>query len=166
MASPFTSRVAPPRDEVIAAVRESWAMLPDEPGLLAQLFYQHLFAMAPGVRAMFPPDMSEQHIKLTKALVDVVGYLDQWETIAPKLRSLGAHHARHLGVLPEHYPLVAHALIRAVRDLAPNWSSHLSSYWIQIYEWVSSTMIEGAGNPRPTPTTPSPGPHPGQPPSW
>lgn len=161
MASPFASPVAPPQDEVVAAVRQSWATLPDEPGLFAKLFYQHLFALAPQVREMFPPDMSAQHLKISTALLDVVGHLDDWETIAPRLRSLGAHHARHLGVRPEHYPFVAHALIRAVRDLAPDWSTYLSSYWIQVYEWITATMLEGAGQqPRPAAPPPNPDPRP------
>lgn len=162
MASPFASRVAPPEDEVITAVRDSWATLPDEPGVFARLFYQHLFGLAPQVRGMFPPDMSEQHVKLSKALLDVVGHLDNWEVVAPRLRSLGAHHARHLGVTAEQYPFIAHALIRAVRDVAPTWSSALSSYWIQVYEWISATMLEGAGQARtaPSPSPPSPTPRP------
>lgn len=132
------------------AVQRSAAAVADRPVVLAEAFYDNLFRMAPGVRGMFPPDMSAQQDKLCRALMDSIRaltdpdsrYAAEMERI---LSRLGADHARRWGVLPEHYPYVGHALVRAVRDVSGDWTVETSSAWIWVYDWMSAHMLGESG---------------------
>ncbi|MEU0242001.1 globin domain-containing protein [Nocardiopsis sp. NPDC006198] len=133
-----------PNASVIEAVRESCASLPTGSTRLSESFYANLFVMAPDVRAMFPDDIRPQQRRMADALVEVVRYLDAPDHVAQFLRELGGRHYRELGVRPEHYPFVGRALVRAVSEVSPTWSSSMSSAWVLVYEWITATMLAGA----------------------
>ncbi|GAA3737180.1 hemoglobin-like flavoprotein [Spinactinospora alkalitolerans] len=133
-----------PSAHVIEQVRLTCSDLPENSTVLAESFYRHLFEIAPEARSMFAADMSPQHERMSQALLDVVRYLDRPEEVQQYLRRLGAHHHRELGIKPEHYPNVGRAMVRAVRDLSPSWSSSFSSSWIMVYEWITANMLAGA----------------------
>lgn len=102
--------------------------------------------MVPEVRGMFPADMSMQNERMSRALVDAVRGADDPDGVERLLQRMGAAHGRNHGVIPEHYPHVGRALVRAVRDLSPRWSPHVASAWVQVYEWMAAHMILGAEN--------------------
>ncbi|MFD3685834.1 globin domain-containing protein [Nocardiopsis sp. NPDC058631] len=135
-----------PSASVIEAVRESCASLPPGSTRLSECFYANLFVMAPDVRAMFQDDIRPQQKRMAEALVEVVRYLDAPDHVAQFLRELGAQHYRELGVKPEHYPFVGRALVRAVSEVSPTWSSSMSSAWVLVYEWITATMLAGAAD--------------------
>ncbi|NYH53195.1 hemoglobin-like flavoprotein [Nocardiopsis arvandica] len=143
--SPRSIKEVPlPAPAVIEAVRHSCSSLPHGSTRLAERFYQNLFSMAPEVRAMFPENMRTQKERMAFALLEVVHYLDQPDEVAGYLRQLGAQHRRELAVEPEHYPYVGRALVRAVSEISPTWSSSMSSAWVMVYEWITANMLEGA----------------------
>jgi hemoglobin-like flavoprotein len=133
-----------PAPAVIEAVRRSCSALPPGSTHLADRFYQNLFEMAPSVRAMFPANMQAQKERMAFALLEVVRYLDEPEEVAGYLRRLGAQHKRDMDIKPEHYPYVGRALVRAVSEVSPTWSSSMSSAWIVVYEWITANMLAGA----------------------
>ncbi|PSK91852.1 hemoglobin-like flavoprotein [Murinocardiopsis flavida] len=137
-------QVPPPSPRVIDVVRATCATLPDDSTLLAEHFYDHLFRLAPDIRPMFAADMTQQQIRMSEALLDVVRNLDQPQEIQAYLRDLGAHHYRVLGVEPAQYRYVGWALVRAVGDLSNSWSSHTGSAWVLVYEWITANMLAGA----------------------
>ena len=47
-------------------VQGTWNTVRRDPERLTQLFYDRLFAVAPGVRPLFPADMKEQQARLFK----------------------------------------------------------------------------------------------------
>jgi hemoglobin-like flavoprotein len=133
-----------PTESVIEAVRASCARIPVGSTRLAERFYENLFAMAPEVRAMFPDDLRPQHKRMASALLEVVQHLDSPDDVARYLQDLGAQHHRDLEVEPEHYPFVGRALVRAVSEISPTWSSSMSSAWVLVYEWITANMLAGA----------------------
>ncbi|GAB7038956.1 MULTISPECIES: globin domain-containing protein [Catenuloplanes] len=139
-----------PDAEAMRIVQRTAASVAERPVALAEAFYRHLFAMAPGVRAMFPDDMTAQNEKLCRALLDGIRALVEPERYAVQmersLHRLGAHHADRYGVLPEHYPYVGHALVRAVGDVSDDWSSSTSAAWIWVYDWMAAHMLGQAGH--------------------
>jgi hemoglobin-like flavoprotein len=144
---PFEPGARRPSPAVIAAVRVSCLAVADRPVRLAEVFYAHLFEMAPQLRAMFPPDLTGQMQKMSDSLLKVIGQLDSADTTALEaaLRRLGADHRIRFRVENEHYGYIGHALTRAVRDLSgPGYSSSLSSSWIAVYQWVATQMTAGA----------------------
>lgn len=138
------SDVPLPSQDVIDLVRHSVVGLPEGSTRLATAFYDNLFAMVPEVRGMFSEDIGPQEQRMADALIAVVQYLDAPDEIADQLRELGYQHYRELGVRAEHYPHVGRALIRAVSDVSPTWSSSMSSAWVLVYQWITAHMIAGA----------------------
>lgn len=145
-----------PAPAVIEAVRHSCAGLPPGSTHLADRFYENLFAMAPAMREVFPENMRPQKERMAFALLEVVRYLDQPEEVAGYLRQLGAQHKRQIGVKPEDYPYVGRALVRAVSEISPSWSSSMSSAWIVVYEWITAHMLAGARESEAPPPPPPP----------
>src|SRR5215211_2899509 len=124
--------VGRPDAATIEIARQSCAAVADRPVTLAETFYSHLFDLAPEVRGMFPADMSTQHDRMSRTLVDAVRDADDPAAVERLLHRMGAAHARNHAVAPEHYPYVGRALVRAVRDLSPQWSSSVGAAWVQI----------------------------------
>ncbi|MFV2198277.1 globin domain-containing protein [Nocardiopsis sp. LOL_012] len=141
------SNVPLPDQSAIEAVRISCSELPAGSTLLAERFYQNLFKMAPDLRSMFAENLHPQHKRMADALLQVVHYLDAPDDLAHQLRVLGAQHRREYGVEPRHYPYVGRALIRAVSEISPTWSSSMSSSWVLVYEWITANMLAGAEEP-------------------
>lgn len=137
-----------PDPEALAVVQRTASVVADRPVALAEAFYQHLFQLAPGVRSMFPADMTAQNDKLCRALFQCIRALSTNDGEATgmefALRRLGAQHANRYAVKPEHYPYVGHALARAVRDLSQDWSTTCTSSWIWVYAWMSEHMLAGS----------------------
>jgi hemoglobin-like flavoprotein len=142
--TPRRLRELPPLDpSTVQHIRESAKRLPENSIELAQVFYQHLFEMAPQVRGMFPRDMSAQEEKLLNAIVATVGALDDPVALEATLRRWGAAHRRAFGVTDAMYVYVGHALVRTVKILLSDSSAVLSS-WVAVYEWLAAVMIDGA----------------------
>lgn len=175
MSHPVHVSVDRPSAQVVGLVRQSCLAVANRPVALAEAFYAHLFEMAPGVRRMFPADMTGQMEKMTTTLIGSIAALDEPDTAAlvATLRQLGADHATRYGVAPEHYYYIGHALTRAVRDVAGSaYSGTMSSAWIALYQWVARHMTAGAqaatrtAAPTPHPTYERPEPRPALAQSW
>lgn len=135
-----------PSPETIDLVRQSCVDIPEGSIRLARLFYENLFNMVPEIRDMFSDDIKPQQQRMADALLSVVRHLDTPDEVAHYLQRLGAQHHRELGVRPEHYPHVGRALVRAVSEVSPTWSSSMSSAWVLVYQWVTANMLAGAEN--------------------
>lgn len=133
-----------PDRETIELVRLSAVDIPEGSARLARSFYENLFEMVPSVRGMFADDIRPQQQRMADALLSVVQHLDDPDEVAHHLRGLGRQHHRELGVQPEHYPYVGRALVRAVSEVSPTWTSSMSSAWVLVYQWITAQMIAGA----------------------
>lgn len=144
MALRSISEVPLPDPATIEQVRLSCADIPEGSTRLSRAFYDNLFTMVPEMREMFSADLKPQQQRMADALLSVVQHLDTPEELAGYLRRLGSQHHRELGVRPEHYPHVGRALVRAVSEVSPTWSSSMSSAWVLVYQWVTAHMLAGA----------------------
>jgi hemoglobin-like flavoprotein len=145
--APVPSLVPRPSPEVIAAVSASCRAVADRPVRLAEVFYEHLFDIAPQLRSMFAADMTEQMQRMSDTLLGAIARLGSFETaqLEAALRRLGADHRIRHGVEDEQYRYVGHALTRAVRDVAGlGYSGALSSSWIAVYQYLAGHMTAGA----------------------
>ena len=114
----------------------------------AALFYQRLFTIDPGLRALFPAtDMEQQGNKLMSALAFVVHGLDRADTILPAVRQLAQRHVGY-GVKDEHYATVGQALIETLAGgLGNAFTTDVRAAWQAAYALLSTVMIEAAGKP-------------------
>lgn len=134
-----------PSKEVLDLVRYSCSELPEGSSELGASLYRNLFQMSPDLRDMFgSSNLEEQRQRMADALLRVIHHLDDPDQVARYLRSLGSLHHVHLGVRPEHYPHIGRAMVRAVSDVSPTWSSSMSSAWVVVYRWITAHMVAGA----------------------
>jgi hemoglobin-like flavoprotein len=110
----------------------------------ATLFYDRLFEIAPQVKSMFPPDMTEQRKKLITMLAAVIGGLDNLASILPAASALAKRHVAY-GAKAEHYPVVGAALLWTLeRGLGDGWTTELADAWKAAYGTLSGFMISEA----------------------
>src|ERR1700748_764444 len=113
--------------------QESFAKVAPISEQAAELFYGRLFEVAPGVRAMFPDDMTEQRKKLMTTLAVVVGGLSNLEAVLPAASALAKRHVSY-GATPEHYPVVGGALLFTLeKGLGDGWTPPVAAAWTTAY---------------------------------
>ncbi len=133
----------------VKLVQQSFAKVAPISATAAVLFYDRLFEIAPGVRAMFPDDMTEQRKKLMAMLAAVVNGLANLESILPAASALAKRHVGY-GAKPEHYPVVGSALLWTLeKGLGDAWTPEVADAWTAAYGTLSGFMIsEAYGRPQ------------------
>jgi hemoglobin-like flavoprotein len=127
--------------QTIALVRASWSQVQPIRSAAAALFYRHLFADAPGLRALFRGDLQEQGDRLMQMMDWLVDRLDDPPTLLAALADLGRRHAGY-GVQASHYDRVGAALLRTLAEgLGAQFTSATERAWTELYQMISDTMI-------------------------
>lgn len=112
---------------------------------LMDKFYSGLFERAPSLTAFFAStDLQRQKAMLLGTLGLLRKSLRNLDPVLPRLQALGARHLAY-GARPEHYPIVADALIAAMAAIAgPAWTAEHEAAWRRALAIVSEAMLEGA----------------------
>lgn len=127
--------------EQIELVQQSWSKLLPVAKEAGLIFYQKLFALAPEVRPLFKPDISEQANKLVTILGYVVSKLKYMEDLLPEVQKLGARHTAY-GTEPKHYEAVGHCLLETLKEgLGKDWTPEVQDAWITAYNTLKNVMI-------------------------
>ncbi|MFB6890911.1 globin domain-containing protein [Kitasatospora sp. NPDC056327] len=127
-----------------AVVRANFAVVERRADHLATYFYAHLFAHNPGLRPLFPHDMSEQRDRLLAALTSIVLRLGEPERLTGYLRALGRDH-RKFQAAPEHYPAVGASLVAALRHCSGHsWTPATERAWTEAYAVIARVMTGAA----------------------
>jgi hemoglobin-like flavoprotein len=128
----------------VKLVQDSFAKVAPISETAAVLFYDRLFEVAPQVKAMFPPDMTEQRRKLMVMLAAVVNGLGNLESILPVASALATRHVSY-GAKAEHYPVVGAALLWTLQQgLGDGWTPEVADAWNTAYGTLSGYMISEA----------------------
>ena len=110
---------------------------------VADHFYDELFRIAPGVRPLFPDDLTKQKIKLMETLAAVVGYVTHPEMFASVTRQVGRRHAGY-GALAAHYGPVGSCLLASLGEvLGPRFTPEVRQAWAALYGEVAALMVAG-----------------------
>ncbi|MGK4002636.1 alpha/beta fold hydrolase [Sorangium sp. So ce1036] len=147
-----------PREEDADLVSASFARLLPRAEELVARFYERLFAREPALRALFPPDMREQRLKLAATLQLVIDNLRAPDKLLEMLEALGRRHAGY-GVAPEHFDALGRALLEALEELEGDaWGPATARAWAGAYAQIAGAMRRGieaaprtTGAPRPAP---------------
>jgi hemoglobin-like flavoprotein len=112
---------------------------------LVDNFYTRLYEAAPGVEPLFDhTDLPKQRAMVLATLVLLRKSLRDFDSIAPKLRELGARHVAY-GARPEHYPVAAEVLLASMADIAGEaWTPQVEAAWAGALGLVATAMLEGA----------------------
>lgn len=130
--------------EEVDLLRTSFRQLSQAPGTAAALFYDRLFQIAPEARAMFPPDMEAQGLKMMSTLGVVVSQLHDLAATRPVLEALARRHVGY-GVTPDHYALLAEPLDFMLRQsLGDRCTPELAAAWQKAFAALAAAMIAAA----------------------
>jgi hemoglobin-like flavoprotein len=125
----------------IALVRNSYMRIVLNLEQVADLFYQRLLELDPGIGSMFHGDRVTQRTKLGAALASMVGSLGQMDRILPVLRALGREQARK-GICATHYTLIGEALVWALeRAFRDDFTAESGRAWMAAFGVVAWAMI-------------------------
>lgn len=103
----------------------------------AEYFYGGLFEDAPGVRPLFPEDMTAQKAKLVMMLVKMVSLLNSDVPSVVKILDKLARVHHKYGTRPEHYGPVGQALVGALtQSLGDAMDEETAAAWVR-------TNVEG-----------------------
>ena len=128
----------------IQLIRHTFDLLEGRAGIVALLFYQRLFQIAPATRPMFSNDIEAQGLKLMQMLRTVTTSLDAPESVVPMLAEMGQRHANY-GVVGEHYDLLGSALLETFADvLGKEFTTGARDAWAEAYDWIARIMQKGA----------------------
>lgn len=125
-------------------IKDSFNALAPRGEELVDRFYERLFSDHPGVRPMFPDDMSQQKRHLLTSLGLIIKNLDNFGALEQPLKKLGARHAGY-GAAPEHYPAVGGTLLSVMAEMAgPQWTAELAEDWGEAINAIAGVMLAGA----------------------
>jgi len=106
--------------------------------------YERLFT-DPAVKAMFDEaaqESGEQPRRLAAAILAYAQNIDRLEVLTAPVMRMAARHVE-TGVKPEHYPLVAEALLPAIRDvLGEAATDEVLAAWGEAY-WALAEILIG-----------------------
>ncbi len=127
-----------------ALIHDSFAEIAPESDLIAAIFYDRLFEIAPQMRPYFRDDMTEQRVKFMATLSMLLNSLSNLDIVLPAAGKLARRHVNY-GVMPEHYPIVGQALLWTIqRTLGLKWTSDIAGAWTEAYGMLSGHMIAEA----------------------
>jgi hemoglobin-like flavoprotein len=129
--------------ERIERLTRSFEEISAQPRALASLFYKELFTEAPGLRSLFPADLTSLQGHFEAALALVIRNLEDISVLQESLRELGVAHV-HWGAKPQDYAVVRDALIRAIRASSPAWTDELENDWRRAITAIAVPMLQGA----------------------
>lgn len=128
----------------VELIRTSFEMVAPRGEELISAFYDHLFADYPGVRDLFPADMTAQKGHLLAAVGLVVKNADKLGELAPQLEEMGARHVGY-GAEPAHYPAVRDTMLKTLGAFAGDaWTDEIHEAWEAALNAVAEAMIRGA----------------------
>src|SRR6187431_2576485 len=121
----------------VSDVRSSFALVAPIADQAAALFYDHLFAADPSLRALFKGNLAHQGERLMQMIGAAVGLLDRPDRLLPVLHNLGQRHTGY-GVRASHYDIVGKALLRTLRDgLGDAFTPAVAEAWASMYSLVA-----------------------------
>ena len=129
-----------PPDKIIL-VKKSWSILQKvDAALVADVFYSKLFADKPGLRRMFPANMTNQYRKIIDMINVVVARLGRMDELSEEIIAMADRHVGY-GVKPEHYASVGKALLWTLeKGLGKDWNPDLKEAWTACYQMLTDVM--------------------------
>jgi len=111
-------------------------------------FYRELFSRLPGLRQLFPADLTVQKDRLLAALLALVAGGQHPQRLVKVLEQLGRDH-RKFGVRDAQYQAVGGALLSALSHFAGSaWTPAVERAWRARYEAAATIMIHAAAQDR------------------
>ncbi len=123
-------------------LESSFKLVAPQAPLLAEKFYQRLFAEHPEVRALFArTDMDRQKRQLIAMLAAIVANLRNPGELVNAVEQLADRHVGY-GVTRTQYPVVGEVLLKTLAEVAgPAWNDDLSRAWSEAYALIQGVIL-------------------------
>jgi hemoglobin-like flavoprotein len=126
----------------VEIVRTTLALVLPIANTAAEMFYQHLFEIAPEVKPLFKGDMQKQGAMLMGSIKLAVDNINKPEILLPAIQKLGERHAQY-HVQEEHYTIVGKALLWTLEQgLADAFTNEVKQAWAATYTTLACEMIK------------------------
>ena len=130
------------QQDLIAEIRESFALIEPYGAEAATWFYEHFFAANPRYRKYFSVDPATQHRRLFQSVQRIVGALDKLDEFLPYLRRLAMRH-RKFGLRAAHYQAFGASLLATVAQYSGDqWTERTNAAWEAGYGLVANVMLD------------------------
>ncbi|WP_221794982.1 globin domain-containing protein [Oceanobacter mangrovi] len=127
--------------ETIAIVKSTAPVLMEHGNAITTRLYEILFERYPQTRALFANAATDQSVKLATAVAAYAANIDHLEALTAAVDKIVNAHVRS-GVQPEHYPMVADAIISAMGDvLGAAATPEIVSAWQEAYQLLADLLI-------------------------
>lgn len=127
-------------------VRQSWASILPRAEFAAELFFRHLFEIAPSLKPLFKIDMREQGRRLMDMFDACVNSLDRLDQILPAIQALGRRHGNY-GVRAEHYGIARETWFWMLEQvLGDQFTRETFLAWSKVYQFLTDVMQSAAAN--------------------
>lgn len=124
-----------------ALVRHTFTHIAPNHDIVARLFYDKLFEIAPDLRPMFTHSMDMQRAKVMQMLAALVAAVDDPSHFNRMSRELGKRHVGY-GVVKAQYALVGQALMWALEEACPDVMTPAAlEAWNAVYRLMSGEAI-------------------------
>lgn len=134
------------QDELIAEIRESFALIEPHGPAAAAWFYDHFLGANPRYRKYFSDEPAIQHRRLFQAVQRIVSDLDRLEVFLPYLRRLALRH-RKFGLRAAHYQAFGASLMATVANFCgERCTERTIAAWETGYGLVATVMLEAVAD--------------------
>lgn len=163
-ANPGAPTSAAPFDaEALRVIRSSAIRLARLEAEFARRLHQDIVALSPNVAVSMTEAGRPFCARMARALIWVALSDQPPSVMADVLRQVGLDNY-HEGLRDAEYVSVAHALLRAIRDLTENeWVTSMGSAWISCFMWMQPHLLAGARQAAAEPAPVAPAEEPPQP---
>lgn len=138
------SSAAPFDAEALRVIRSSAVRLARLEAEFARRLHHDIVALSPNVAVSMTEAGRPFCARMARALIWVALSDQPPSVMADVLRQVGSDNY-HEGLRDAEYVSVAHALLRAIRDLTENeWVTSMGSAWISCFMWMQPHLLAGA----------------------
>lgn len=131
-------------NETIRLIKSTVPVLEVHGTAITKRFYEMMFTDHPDLLHIFNhanQKQGRQQAALANAVYAAAANIDRLETILPAVEQI-AHKHRSLGVKPEHYPIVGHYLLAAIKDvLGEAATEDILQAWAEAYQVLADVFI-------------------------
>lgn len=111
-----------------------------DPVLVGGLFYSKLFNENPGIRVLFPKDMTAQNKKLADMLTTIISSINHRDILKKNVDDIILKHVIH-HIKPEYYNVAAKSLLWTLEQgLGTDWNTEVKEAWISCYSSLTEMM--------------------------
>lgn len=128
-------------EQTVKSIKETIPLVAKEAENITSRMYEILFSKYPETKPLFENAQSDQHKKLAGAIAAFAGNIDNLGALSGAVEKMAAKHVL-TKVKPEHYPMVADALIGAMGEvLGDSFNETYKQAWIEAYTFLAGILM-------------------------